>query len=622
MAERSGGYAAVSLGSKVGEDKKTLRKMLWPAIMVIGTPLILAPCSLLFPGNKPDKDLCLDPRTPPPKARGIPRGTERFQAAVVVTAILLLTLHSRELLSVLPTTGLLLFALTFLSRSLPVALSREKPITFTAACVFAASLLTNGATAGWIALMTCVAYARLLRRGERPYAAFLGAQYALSAMAAHSAFSLLSGRPEVSARPDMAELGYVCAAMAAFVAANTLLVALGNLGTRNARRETVEALFRLHVLAYGASFPFAVLLVFAYRAFGLAAVPSLAVLVFICAHAVRMTVENRLLARQLWAVEQLGSTCASGVRTETPLSRFLELARELVAFDRGVLWLVEEGSDVLTSRAFFPEDATPPPLQGESEWLVSRAARRMEPILFPEGGRDGGQTYGLSTEAWLLYPVVLHGRCVGVAQFIRSAARPFDRMEMERLAVLVPHTAVAFESVRVRHLMHRYADMASTDGLTGLLNHRRSQELLREEFARAGRYRRPLAVLMVDVDSFKLFNDTYGHPQGDVLLTSVARIIRQSVRTVDHVGRYGGEEFIVILPETNHREACALAERIRKAVYQEEFPTGSGGMTHKTVSIGVAAYPEDGLTAAELVQIADDALYRAKRAGRNRVLAA
>jgi diguanylate cyclase (GGDEF)-like protein len=401
------------------------------------------------------------------------------------------------------------------------------------------------------------------------------------------------------------------------------VVALGNLGTHSARREYVEALFRLHSLAYGASFPFAVLLVFAYTAFGLAAVPCLAVLVFVCAHAVRMTVENRLLTRQLWAVEQLGSTCATGVRIDTPLSRFLELARELVAFERGILWLVEEGSEDLKARVVFPEDAASPGrLEGEGEWLLARAARRMEPVLMPDSGRDPRRPSSAPQEACLFYPVVLQGRCVGVAQFVREVSRPFDRTEVERLSVLVPHTAVAFESVRVRHLMHRYADMASRDGLTGLLNHRRSQELLREEFTRAQRYHRSLAVLMVDVDSFKMFNDTYGHPQGDILLTTVARILRRCVRTVDHVGRYGGEEFVILLPETNREEACALAERIRNVVYEEEFPTGNGGAVHKTVSIGVAAYPEDACTAAELVQIADNALYRAKRSGRNRVLAA
>src|SRR5258708_39943941 len=104
---------------------------------------------------------------------------------------------------------------------------------------------------------------------------------------------------------------------------------------------------------------------------------------------------------------------------------------------------------------------------------------------------------------------------------------------MERLATLVPQAAISFEGARVRYLMHQYhelmrhyQDMAQTDGLTGLVNHRRSQELLRNEMARAARYHRPLSVLMIDVDFFKQYNDSYGHPQGDDLLRSIAHILK------------------------------------------------------------------------------------------------
>jgi diguanylate cyclase (GGDEF)-like protein len=125
---------------------------------------------------------------------------------------------------------------------------------------------------------------------------------------------------------------------------------------------------------------------------------------------------------------------------------------------------------------------------------------------------------------------------------------------------------------------------------------------------------------MLDVDSFKAFNDTYGHPQGDNLLRSIASILQANVRSVDFLGRYGGEEFLIVLPETAKDDACRLAERIRGAVEEQAFVIVEGEAIRRTVSVGVASYPEDALNAGELVQRADEALYRAKRAGKNRVL--
>src|SRR5262249_40358570 len=159
--------------------------------------------------------------------------------------------------------------------------------------------------------------------------------------------------------------------------------------------------------------------------------------------------------------------------------------------------------------------------------------------------------------ACLLYPIVIHDTLLGVAQWIRPTQRPFLREDIARLDSLVPQAAVALENVRIREEMRA---LAATDGLTGLWNHRRMQEILREEMNRAARYHRSLSVVMLDVDSFKSFNDTYGHPQGDHLLRIMADILRASVRTVDHAGRYGGEEFMVILPETSKHDACHLAE--------------------------------------------------------------
>jgi diguanylate cyclase (GGDEF)-like protein len=551
------------------------------------------------------------------------RGADLFRAITILVAVVLLLLKLGDIAVIPPSVGLVLLVLIFLSRCIPVAVSREKPITFTAALVFTSAILLNGPMAGAAALVVCAIHALVFRKGDWVYTLFIGAQYALAALAASGTFYVLSGRTHANTSWDLTEYARVCMAAIDFIAVNAALVGLGNLGTVQAKRSNIEPMFKTQALSYLFSFQFAVLIVFVHHAFGLAALPCLAAVLLVSAQAVRIAVENRMLSRQLWAVEALGRISATDSPLETPLNRFLSLARELVAYDTAVLWLIDEPATNIRPRAVFPRNLTLPSVsEAAPDTLLARAFDKIDPILIADSGTDPRLERGIEGESWLLYPLLLHGNCIGIAQFKRSNSHPFLKVDARRLAALVPQAAVSFESVRVRGLMHLYADMATTDGLTGLLNHRRSQEVLQEELWRATRYGRPLALMMVDVDAFKQFNDAYGHPQGDMLLTSIARLLRSTVRNVDHVGRYGGEEFIVILPETTRDDAGILAERIRANVEAEWFEAGNDRTVRKTISIGLAGYPEDGETPAELLQNADDALYRAKRTGKNRVLTA
>lgn len=156
--------------------------------------------------------------------------------------------------------------------------------------------------------------------------------------------------------------------------------------------------------------------------------------------------------------------------------------------------------------------------------------------------------------------------------------------------------------------------LAITDELTNLYNHRYFYQRLREELERAKRYRRPLTLLMLDVDDFKHFNDHHGHLEGDRLLRELSRVLLREIREADIPCRYGGEEFNIILPETNLEQGQALAERLRQKVAQTHF-TGEEVLPGRklTVSIGLAAYPENALEAVELVGCADSALYQAKQ---------
>ncbi|BDI33959.1 diguanylate cyclase [Capsulimonas corticalis] len=157
--------------------------------------------------------------------------------------------------------------------------------------------------------------------------------------------------------------------------------------------------------------------------------------------------------------------------------------------------------------------------------------------------------------------------------------------------------------------------LATTDGLTGLKNHRAFQECLTEEVNRASRYGQALSLVLMDVDNFKQFNDAHGHPAGDVVLKTVAHFLRKSARDTDITARYGGEEFVIILPETEMEGACAFAERLRASIEDNRWP-----VRPVTASFGVAVLKHKNICGADIIARADKALYQAKAAGRNCVI--
>jgi len=163
--------------------------------------------------------------------------------------------------------------------------------------------------------------------------------------------------------------------------------------------------------------------------------------------------------------------------------------------------------------------------------------------------------------------------------------------------------------------------LSISDGLTGLFNHRHIHGLLRDEFERSGRTGAPLTVAMFDLDHFKAVNDTWGHPAGDRVLAQIADILRRAARDVDRLGRYGGEEFMAILPATDTDGGSIFVERVRTRVEQTVFDIEAAEPIRMTVSAGIATYPDERIRSVEaLIREADGALYAAKAAGRNRTV--
>jgi diguanylate cyclase (GGDEF)-like protein len=181
--------------------------------------------------------------------------------------------------------------------------------------------------------------------------------------------------------------------------------------------------------------------------------------------------------------------------------------------------------------------------------------------------------------------------------------------------MLASYAAIALENYRLFGEVQR---LAITDALTGLYNRRHLDELGLREFIRARRFERPLAALMIDIDHFKRVNDSFGHAAGDQVLASLAQRLQAIVREVDILGRYGGEEFVALLPETNRESAIGVAERMRSEVERMLPVIGETEITI-TVSIGIAMLTPGVADLRSLVADADAALYIAKRAGRNQV---
>jgi len=193
-------------------------------------------------------------------------------------------------------------------------------------------------------------------------------------------------------------------------------------------------------------------------------------------------------------------------------------------------------------------------------------------------------------------------------------ANRFDERDLATIRTFATQATVAIDNV----LLHEEAQRLSiTDGLTGLWNYRYFTMTIGKEIERSARFGRPLALLMLDLDRFKVVNDTYGHQRGDAVLVELAARVRGQVRDVDTVARYGGEEIVVILPETDVEGAVQAAERICDAVRRRPFGDMSEGEVEVTVSIGAAVFPTHGGSSTTLLRRADEALYEAKDAGRD-----
>lgn len=224
------------------------------------------------------------------------------------------------------------------------------------------------------------------------------------------------------------------------------------------------------------------------------------------------------------------------------------------------------------------------------------------------------ERHGVSPD--LVAPVTVNGKVMGALVVVGSAVRikeevAFASMIADLLGSAFQH-ATTIESVE---------QSASIDSLTKLYTRGHFSQRFETEIRRAKNYAHPLSILLLDIDHFKSINDTYGHPAGDLILIKLGEILRRSVRSSDIVARFGGEEFVVMMTSAGKEQALSFGENLRKTIEAASFKIPGGDSPHRiTISGGVATYPKDGDTTADLLRVADTALYEAKHTGRNRIV--
>lgn len=264
----------------------------------------------------------------------------------------------------------------------------------------------------------------------------------------------------------------------------------------------------------------------------------------------------------------------------------------------------------------------------KNRWLVKEGGlthhilEQGEPFVVEDTGKtdffNNPLAVGEGIRSLIAVPLKIQDKIVGILYVDDFKPRVYNEQRLHVLSILASFASMSINNAQL------YAEtqkLACTDGLTTLYNHRQFKLLLKEEMSRASRYSKKMSMIMFDIDNFKTFNDRYGHPAGDKVLAAIGCIMKQTLRDCDLPFRYGGEEFVAILPETGITSAVTAANRIAESI-RENSPRFLADVDPEhvvTVSIGVASYPRDGKDEVSLLHIVDDMLYRAKRLGKDRV---
>ncbi len=297
-----------------------------------------------------------------------------------------------------------------------------------------------------------------------------------------------------------------------------------------------------------------------------------------------------------------------------------QIAAEMLRAERASLMIFDERKGALEVKALIGAKNDPAISEETGGRVAQIVFAKNEAVAVSDVSKTGlspappDRLY--KTNSFLSCPISIGGRAIGVMNFTDQASgNAFDRDSLELFQAIAPQLAIAIDRATLKDRAGEFEQLSVTDVLTGLLNRRYIEERLLEEVKRSNRHGFPMSFMMLDVDDFKSYNDSFGHPAGDVALKIVGYVIRDTLRAADVAARFGGEEFCILLPQTTSDEAAAIAERIRINIEHADFP-------HRrvTMSIGIASCSAELCVSGDLISAADKALYEAKRKGRNLVI--
>jgi len=321
--------------------------------------------------------------------------------------------------------------------------------------------------------------------------------------------------------------------------------------------------------------------------------------------------------QQLEGLLQLVQSLGSSLNLENTLNIVINQIKSLITFQSCIIFSYDSVSGVIkpcrliSPYADFVQGLSFTQDNGVINWVI----KEKRALLLEDTQKSRLENLIAEERSVIIAPLIVENQVTGAIYAGSPEPRAYNSEQISLLRTMAYTVAMA---IRNAELYEKTAALAITDGLTGLYTHRYFQERLGQAIEWCRQFNRQLALVLIDADHFKQYNDTLGHPEGDQILKEISQLLKNHVRESDIVSRYGGDEFAIILRETDKRKALEIAENIRRA-FETKF---SARPVKITASIGVAAFPEDGKDKSSLISATDEGLYEAKDRGRNKVAAA
>ena len=309
---------------------------------------------------------------------------------------------------------------------------------------------------------------------------------------------------------------------------------------------------------------------------------------------------------------------SSSLEMESVLETLVQVPCRAFGYEYGAILLVDERSADLVIEATYGYAPSTRGYRVASGKGITGSVHRTGKAELVRDVREDARYIDVNRDvvAEIAVPLIREGRVIGVFNVESTRPGALGERDVNILTALAGYATIAIQNARLFAQTER---LAATDGLTGLFNHRHLHQAMERMLERCRREERPLALIMLEIDNFKRYNDTYGHQRGDEVLRIVAEMLRKGSRSTDIVARYGGDEFMIVLPDTRKDTAGDVGERLRRAIEAYPFRLGENIVTNVTLSVGIAASPDDGDTVDALVDAVDRAQYSAKRSGGNKV---